>query len=330
LAELAYHKVAAGAEAGDVRDHLEEARRIAEEIAKNAEQESRQGIPGHEVEIDTTLGSQDWQRDRILAKIARTYARLGQTNEAEDLEAGLSPSEMGPVARERAARAENEDFDAQVGRLDQQAALGDFEHVRAALEAYAQLYGRFYGDSERRASILERIRAAWAKIPATVRVEVLEQMAGFALASEDRAEALARIGEARAFLADAQLSAELRLPYAARLAGMRHAAGDGGAARAELDGLYESYGKARNEIVNMYRCGVLLPFAEAYVRMGDHASAARVYARAVEESVVNPNSRPRAQDLAAVCCSMAKLEFQPSAELWQRLRQISSELGSPW
>jgi hypothetical protein len=64
--------------------------------------------------------------------------------------------------------------------------------------------------------------------------------------------------------------------------------------------------------------------------MGDEAGALFVYRQAVEEGVENPNSRPRAEDLSATCCSMALHAVEPDAELWKRIRQISEQLGDPW
>jgi hypothetical protein len=64
--------------------------------------------------------------------------------------------------------------------------------------------------------------------------------------------------------------------------------------------------------------------------MGDGAAAVAVYKRCVEEGVANPNSRPRADDLAATCCSMALHGVEPDAALWSRLIQVEGKLGDPW
>jgi hypothetical protein len=64
--------------------------------------------------------------------------------------------------------------------------------------------------------------------------------------------------------------------------------------------------------------------------LGDPALSAAVYARAVEEAVLNPNSRPRADDLVATCCSMAVCGFQPDEKLWARMVEIGAKLGEPW
>jgi len=82
--------------------------------------------------------------------------------------------------------------------------------------------------------------------------------------------------------------------------------------------------------VDIYRAETLCPLAEAYRTLGDAASALAVYKRAVEEATVNPNSRPRAEDLSAICCSLAKHEVEPDLELWARLTKVHDGLGEPW
>lgn len=64
--------------------------------------------------------------------------------------------------------------------------------------------------------------------------------------------------------------------------------------------------------------------------MGDTAAALAVYKRAVEEGVHNPNSRPRAEDLSATCCSMALHGVEPDGSLWARMEDIRGRLGDPW
>jgi hypothetical protein len=70
--------------------------------------------------------------------------------------------------------------------------------------------------------------------------------------------------------------------------------------------------------------------AEAYAAMGDRAAALAVYREAIAAGVGNPNSRPRAEDLAATCTSMARADIEPDDALWARIRTIRDGLGDPW
>jgi hypothetical protein len=111
---------------------------------------------------------------------------------------------------------------------------------------------------------------------------------------------------------------------------MRYLVGDEDAARRQLDGALEFYRANEEKIVNIYRAESLHPVAEAYLAMGDRARAMSVYRLAVEAGVANPNSRPRAIDLAATCCSMAVHGAVPDARLWARMREIRNGLSDPW
>ena len=83
-------------------------------------------------------------------------------------------------------------------------------------------------------------------------------------------------------------------------------------------------------IIYADRAAALRPIAEGYARLGDRDRALELYKRAVEEGVANPNSRPRANDLAATCASLAVVDLEPDAELMARLREVSEGLGDPW
>ena len=83
-------------------------------------------------------------------------------------------------------------------------------------------------------------------------------------------------------------------------------------------------------IVNIYRAQCLRSIAEAWHALGDQPRALAAYARAAEAGVENPNSRPRADDLAATCCSLATNNCEPDTALWKRLEAIRDGLGDPW
>ena len=83
-------------------------------------------------------------------------------------------------------------------------------------------------------------------------------------------------------------------------------------------------------MLNIERVTALLPVAETYLEISDPGKALRLYKHIADEAVVNPNSRPRAMDLAAICRSLAVHGCAPDAELWNRLRQIRKDLNDPW
>src|SRR5262249_42652516 len=101
-------------------------------------------------------------------------------------------------------------------------------------------------------------------------------------------------------------------------------------ARRELADTRALFDAERAKIVDIYRAGALRKVAEAACAMDDAGTASTLYERALEEGVVNPNSRPRADDLVATCTSMAVRAVEPNARLRARTHEICDKLGNPW
>jgi hypothetical protein len=123
---------------------------------------------------------------------------------------------------------------------------------------------------------------------------------------------------------------EDQIAIAARLAGLHQRCGDAAGARRQAQALLALYEVSSPRIVDIYRAGALRPLAELYQALGESATSTSVYRRAVEAGVENPNSRPRAEDLAATCLSMVRCGFAPDAALLARMQQIQAALGAPW
>ncbi|MGC9326175.1 MAG: hypothetical protein ACP5I1_00945 [Candidatus Hinthialibacter sp.] len=273
---------------------------------------------------------EDWRRDRIRVRIAQAYAWLGQIQQADSFLVDSADSEWIKVESVKAMRCDHESFDDQVQRLDSYIAQGNFDLVLHSLEAYVQLYNRFYKDKEKRILLEHKIKTAWETIPIPNRIDLLEDLADFELEHSDSGKAFEFIGEAQDYLDRYQWRLEHRLPLSAKIIRMRHRAGDSKRAHSDADAAWNLFLKEGEAIVDIWRAGALLPLAEAYQSLGDHNAALAVYKRAVEEGVANPNSRPRAEDLSAACCSMALSGFEPDEELWKRIDQIYKGLCRPW
>ncbi len=320
FADIALHQAEHG-RLGRVQEFLDLAQRIAD-----------QGVALEDADApsDSVEASQEWRRDRIRAQIARTYMRLGQDARAEIAASGAIDSETAPIHAERARRIDAATFDAHMQTLDAMVATGSFDPLCSALHAYAELFSTFYGDVERRRIIEEKIPLAWAKLPMQVRIETQDKLVSRALEHGDKAKALELVDAASAMLDATNWNAEANVPLRARLAGLRARAGDVVKAREEADAALASYDREREQIVNIYRSGVLRPLAEAYQAIGDSVKARVIYAKALEEGVQNPNSRPRADDLVATVCSMVTTNVEPDAALRTRITEIRSQLGAPW
>jgi len=272
---------------------------------------------------------EDWQKDRIKTQITQVYTLLGQAQAAMP-ELGGGGAESGKVDRAKAMICPPDSFDDLMKTLERLVSTKQLDAVRNALEAYAELFNRFYVDAERRALVEKEIKASWNSVPIFVRIDLLKTLAGFSLANADQAKALELIQEARKTLDSATVQPQYRIPLMAVMAELRFRAGDREGARVEAREALDLFDAKRDQIVDIYRAQMLRPIAEAYHVMGDTTASLDLYRRAVEAGTENPNSRPRAEDLVATCCSMALHAVRPGAELWSRIRVVRDGLGDPW
>jgi hypothetical protein len=83
-------------------------------------------------------------------------------------------------------------------------------------------------------------------------------------------------------------------------------------------------------VADIFRAQPLCAAAEGYAALGDSPKALEVYKRAIEEGSRNPNARPRAEDLAQTCASMARAGVAPDEAAMTQLRAIRAGLGDPW
>jgi hypothetical protein len=270
----------------------------------------------------------DWRRDRIKVKIARAFVALGEDRQAERWALGVADSEAGKLNDARAMMGDDDDFEAQLAAVDVSIATGNL--LRNALATCLRLFDRHFDDAARRVRIERKLRASWAPLPILPRLQLLMELSESALERADRAKALELVNEAHLLMNHFEWPLENRLELSGQLARLRYRAGDASGARTEVDealALYETQGGL---IVDIWRAGALRPLAEACQAMGDRNGALSVYRLAVEEGVRNPNSRPRAEDLAATCVSMASNAVEPDAGLWARIRAIRAGLSQPW
>src|SRR5262245_6687966 len=207
--------------------------------------------------------SQDWQRDRIRAGIARAYLALGKPDEAARFGAGVAASEAGGLQADQAALLAADDFDKQVTALDAVLATHDFDQSRNALGALEQLHGRFYADEARRTRVEDRIRAGGERLPVMLRIDVTLQLADNALEHADKAHALQLVDAAQALVDGATWTTVDHITLMARVAAQRAKAGDAEAARKETTAALALFTAEKPRIVDIERAGALRAVAES-------------------------------------------------------------------
>lgn len=277
---------------------------------------------------------QEWRNNRIKAVIAKTSKKLGQTEKAVLINNDLADSNTDSLAVAEAQVNTDSSFDEQVKVLDGLIDSGDFSIVNYSLQTYAGFFDQFYDDKDRRQLAEEKIKTFWGKIPVSIKVDLMMELAGFALDhndnQNDNQNAMELINEVQIFIGQYHWPLKKHIPITAKLVGLRFRAGDGPKALSDANAALTLFNEQKNEIIDIYRAKTILPLAQAYQLMGQEKKSIAIYKQAVEESIVNPNSRPRAEDLSAICCSMSVNAVVPDAELWSRIRQISEELAKSW
>lgn len=274
--------------------------------------------------------TEDWRKDVIKVKIAQTHMVMGRPKEAAEFEANVVEAEQGKVAQIEAAQSDDTDFGSQVENLNKLIATQTFDLVKNALDAYVRLYDRYYPDADRRSLIEARIRSSWEPQPVLHRIEWLNGLVRAALDHQDQAKALELVNEVQGMVEGNEWPAEARLAILAPIISLRHQAGDSDKAKTDADAALEFFEQNKKLIFDIWRAGALRPLAEAEMNMGHHETAQAIYGKALEEGALNPNSRPRAEDLSATCSSMAAVGFEPDEQIWEEIRKIRNKLGEPW
>jgi tetratricopeptide (TPR) repeat protein len=273
---------------------------------------------------------QAWRRGRILGKASAVLMSLGRDGEAAKLAAGLESVEAMPVQLAQMRKLGRGDWDLLAERLKHAVAAGQFEEQRAALEAACEFQSRFYEDSILREKVLSAIHTSWGKMPAQVRLGLIQTLGATAQANGDGKAALTQLEMAEDFMAGLVWRVEEELPWVAAFAKLRANCGDRDGAKEALRRALLRYDAGEKDIVDIYRSGALRPLAEAYVVLGERERAQAIYRRALDAGGVNPNSRPRAEDFVATVCSMTGVGFQPNAALLQHMAEFQGTLGAPW
>jgi hypothetical protein len=274
--------------------------------------------------------TQAWRTDRVRAGVARVFFALGDAEAAAAAAEGLAPSEELRVVADRPETTSPARLDSQLAEAAVAAKNGLVEQVNHAVLTLLAQYEARFADEIARGRIEEGLRACWNKLPTLMRLDTGERAIRFVAGRGDLARARVLLGELRAAVDAERWTPEQQVPVRGRLAALRHAVGETDDARRELAAAVRLFADTRTRIVDIFRGEALRPLAEAHLDAGDPAGALAVYRTALEEAVVNPNSRPRAEDLCALCCSMAVRGCAPDAEFLARLNAVVAALGDPW
>ena len=280
--------------------------------------------------------AQEWRADKVRVKIARAFDTLGLADKVAEYLGQVAEASRGAVdARWSSTMADR------IGAMSLAAAEGELQRItdgflnQAMGEQYTSLmllggmHGKFFTNEPLRSAIEERIYARFDKLPTKLRLDAMAPLVEHYVANGDADAARDGVVRMTDLMAKFQFRTEDRIPQLARIGELRLLCGDAERARAELLTAINDYQEHRDEVVNIYRCETLRPLALAWHKVGDAEQANDLLALALEESLENPNSRPRCDDLVETCVAMAEHELQPSPALLARMREICEGLSNP-
>ncbi len=284
-----------------------------------------------DIEYESDL--QDWRSDEVRIVIAKVHLLLGETNEVHMVEAGLKEPEAGAIDSAKAVKDGRVPFKKQVEVLDGLIATGTYEAVKNALYAYTEIYHIYYHDLAKREIIGDKIRSSWKPIPTFVRFDLLNRLTELSLENKDPNKASEIIEEIQGFIDSYNWPLKHRMLMQAKLSQLRFKTGDREKAISQADAALKQFMQEQDDrlkILNIDKAEAITPLAEAYHSMGHREKAIAAYVLAVKSAVENPNSRPRAEDITDILCSMALNSVEPEENLNNEIFQHITELGEPW
>jgi len=315
-------------------DRIEDGRRaealalVAQAFAKVGDRVRAEQCLMRAIELSTA--TEGAAQERILTEIAIAFAALGQTESARRF-AGRVPQELtGRVEAVIASQVSLEDLDRQCDAFDRAIATGSLDVVRSGVSGYLAVMQRARGDGARSARAEEAVRSALPSFPADLRIEILIRLSQVLLEEGRRDEAVAEVEQARGLMASSDFLPDTSGPIGRDLALAFERCGDGVRARQLLLEMVAAYERDSSAIVDIERADYLCPLASAFAQLGDHETANRVWLLALEGGSINPNARPRAEDLCMVMLSIARTKSQPTEGLRAKMAQMEGALQPPW
>ncbi|MBN2164228.1 MAG: hypothetical protein JXR25_07835 [Pontiellaceae bacterium] len=271
----------------------------------------------------------DWRYESVLSRVAETEWMIG-SRAAERADAEVYGDVNASKINAASAVQEDATFSVSMARLRPFTQDPNFEIMHLGFVKIADLIADHYTEVNLIEFLESEVLPKTEKIPVFLRIDILDHLARAAVDNADTETANQLIDRIQALVDPLASSPQFHIPEAVRLIRLRHEAGQEELAQAELAALEQGYEASRERIVNMYRAELLCRMAESNALLGNPVHAIELYSRAVKEGQLNPNSRPRADDLNEICCSMAVAGVKPSAALQAELLEMNDNLGEPW
>ena len=280
--------------------------------------------------LDYPTDIEDWARDMVATQAARVYLMIGDEPRALETMKGRAPAEVAKFEVARVSSADAAQLDSQADAFDRGIATMNFDLARSGIDGYSALLVRVLDDAPRRDRALKALEAAITGLPIDLQVTVNADVAVSLHEHGQPALAAGFLKRAVELNANTAFLAQDLAPYGVVVAKARLRMGDVAGARADLVRLRAQYDANSEQIVNLRRAQSLRALAEGFALIGDRDAAVRCQRDALEAGTINPNSRPRAEDLSATCASIALTGIEPDASIRKQIERARAGLADPW
>lgn len=300
----------------------------AQQMARSGDREQAKVCIARAADIASR--NDGWRKERVQTEIGLALAMLGDVDTARRFGAQLPQESTGRVEAGLSNQVSPEELDRQCDAYDRAIATGSFDLVRSGIDGYFAAWERMRSDPERSGRAERSIRAALSGLPLDLQIQTRIRIADSLPAPDGRTAAIAELEAAEQVLSQFQFTSDVRGTLVHDLASAWLRQREPVRARTVVAAALQAYKDAPTGIVDIDRADYLRPLAEALAALGDAEEARSVWALALEAGAVNPNARPRAEDLCLTCLSMARAGVCPSDAMTRTMQSIQTGLKAPW
>lgn len=300
----------------------------AQALARTGDRQRAEACVANAVQVAT--GAEVAKQERLNIEIARALALLGHVEQARQFGARASQDLTGQVEAELVTQVPIDELDRQCDAFDRAIATGSFDIVRSGVEGYFRVWAHLRSDGVRSARAERAIRSALVALPPGMQIETYLRLADALQAAGRRDESLQALAAAASLLRGGDFLPDTLGPLVRDVARTQARHGDRAGAGALVREMLQRYEAAPTAMVDIERADYLRPLAEALQDLGEPNEARRVWTLALDAGSVNPNARPRAEDLCLTSLSMVRSGAEPTADMRTRMATIQNGLKAPW
>lgn len=272
----------------------------------------------------------DWARARVRAACASYRLRRGDDRLAMEVLRGPDAGLSGEVQVARTALMPAKDLPEQERMFERAIATMNFDLAKTGIDGQFTLLRRWKEQPADFDRVLMATTAALKGLPIDLQVKYECDLATLLESVGRRQPALDALKRGADLAASTQFLPEDVIPVGVTVARACAELGLGDDAASRAQALERTYVDTESTIVDMKRSTSLRALAELRAALGDPAAARALYVRAIDAAQLNPNSRPRADDLCMVVCSMATSGIAPDGRITSLLEAAGARLGDPW